>query len=319
MRSFLELEENGRAFRLPARIFSDAGELKAVSNKNAWRILQELAEKPNYAAGIAKKLRLNEQKAYYYLKQLERAGFIEVDRTEEIQGALAKYYRANSESFALVVGPKNRAPASHIKGIKKKHEGRPEEEFLKPFIHNGRFSARIIVGSPDPHGPAKARTRDAHIAIDLAVFFGVYSDNAKFPITLLDTEIPGLEKTNENLIIVGGPITNRICKELNQNLPISFVENVGPWTINSKASKTDYTEEATGIIVKTRHPFFPGKSVLLVAGIRNAGTRAAVIALTKNLGEIAKGNQFDRSLSAKVVEGLDLDGDGQIDAAEIKE
>src|SRR3989344_2403073 len=39
---------------------------------------------------------------------------------------------------------------------------RNESEFLEPFISNGQLDSLIIVGSPDPHGPDKARSRDGY-------------------------------------------------------------------------------------------------------------------------------------------------------------
>jgi hypothetical protein len=56
-----------------------------------------------------------------------------------------------------------------------------------------------------------------------------------------------------------------------------------------------------------------------VAGNRNAGTRSAITALIKDLHDIIKPNQFDKKVQARVVEGLDVDGDGEIDEIEIKE
>jgi len=44
-----------------------------------------------------------------------------------------------------------------------------------------------------------------------------------------------------------------------------------------------------------------------------------IVALVKKFDEIMKPNLFDESKTAKVVEGLDLDGDGNIDDVEIKE
>ena len=46
------------------------------------------------------------------------------------------------------------------------------KEFLSAFILEGKFNAHFVVGSPDPHGPNKVRTRDGHYTIDLAMFLG---------------------------------------------------------------------------------------------------------------------------------------------------
>ena len=72
-------------------------------------------------------------------------------------------------------------------------------------------------------------------------------------------------------------------------------------------------------IVKAKNPFNPEKSILLLAGRRYSGTRAAIIAFLKNFKEIAKGNIHDKNVYAKVVEGTDLDSDGIVDNVEFRE
>jgi hypothetical protein len=58
---------------------------------------------------------------------------------------------------------------------------------------------------------------------------------------------------------------------------------------------------------------------LLIAGKRVMGTRAVMIAFLKKFNEIIKGNKFDNSIMAKVVEGVDLDSDGIVDDVEVLE
>tara|TARA_Y100000310_G_scaffold342283_1_gene444842 strand:- start:2797 stop:3762 length:966 start_codon:yes stop_codon:yes gene_type:complete len=319
--NFLNLERNGKGFKVPVKILEKAEELKPLASANAWKVVGLLAEKPYYPAEIAKKLNLHEQKVYYYIKQLKKAGIIEVKKTEEKQGALAKYYALVDSAFALVPNLKKieRAKESVFFQGKEKKLDKQLEEFMTPFIHNGKLNCKIVIGSPDPHGPLKARARDGHLAVELAAFIGSLVESFEFPLVFLDTQVSSLDSLDENLIVVGGPITNKLCEELNEHLPIKFSPNGGHYLIKSELSGNDYNEDAIGVIEKVEHPFFKNKKILLVAGNRNAGTKAAIISLIKNIEAIIQGNTNKESVEAKVVEGLDLDGDGQIDNVEIKE
>ncbi|MBI4052852.1 MAG: S-layer protein [Candidatus Diapherotrites archaeon] len=314
---FVEFERNAVRRRIATKIAHKASEIRPLASDSAWKIYSELVKKPAYPAELAKKLGMPEQKAYYYINQLKKSGLVSVQKTQEKQGALAKFFSADFGAVSIVTPDAG--------GEKQAIEGREKEvpkeiaEFLEPFIHKGVFSAKIIIGSPDPHGPLKARARDSHLAVELAAILGSYASKIKYPFVLLDTMVESLEKLDSNAIIVGGPITNKICQEINDRLPVKFVQSNGPWGIESSASEKTYTEDATGIIVKAPHPFFGDKRILLIAGNRNAGTKAAVVAMAKSVEKIAKPNLFNERIHAKVVEGLDLDGDGQIDAAEIKE
>ena len=65
---------------------------KSLSSGLAVRILQLLAEKPMYPIELANSLKVHEQKVYYHIRNLERAGVIRVVKQEGRQGAVAKYY-----------------------------------------------------------------------------------------------------------------------------------------------------------------------------------------------------------------------------------
>ena len=75
-------------------VFEDPQKLKTVLNKLIWKILQLLSEKEMYPMEVAKKLKVHEQKVYYHIRKLTKAGAIKVVREEEKQGAVAKYYKA---------------------------------------------------------------------------------------------------------------------------------------------------------------------------------------------------------------------------------
>ena len=87
-------------------IFDDPERLRAVLAKLGWRILHLLSKKEMYPIEIAKKLKIHEQKVYYHIRKLLKAGLVTVAREEEKKGAVAKYYRASFPSLALALkGP----------------------------------------------------------------------------------------------------------------------------------------------------------------------------------------------------------------------
>ena len=103
------------------------------------------------------------------------------------------------------------------------------------------------------------------------------------------------------------------------HLPIKFIPNGGNWTITSEATKKEYFEDSIGVVEKIKHPYFKNRTILIVAGKRNTGTIAGIIALAKYTEEAIKPNIRNKEMYARVVEGLDLNGDGLIDEVEFRE
>ncbi|MBW2972307.1 S-layer protein [Candidatus Woesearchaeota archaeon] len=280
----------------------------SVRSKLAKRIVGAIVDKEKYPKQIAKELKENEQKVYYHVRNLEKAGIIKVVRQETVHGTVAKFYRV--AEAALVVKFRELVPKQEISPTDEK-----VAHFLAPFIVDGKLDARIIVGSPDPHGPENARSRDGYYGIDIALFLGTFINHVPEINVRLDTEVKEAE-LKENLIIIGGPITNRVTERFNRHLPVYFAPDKN---IYSKISKTAYSSDETGIIVKIKNPLNPEKSVLVVAGKRFSGTRAAITAFLKGFRQIYSGNRLKPGVIAKVVEGLDLDSDGVVDAVEFRE
>jgi len=312
----LIIEDGNEQKEIAVKVFNDSSKLKPLQNQDAWKIFQRLHEKASYPAELAKELGMNEQKVYYSIKQLKNYGLIKVEKTQEIQGAVAKYYSAAYDSFALVPTMKNYKGSKVLAKSKIKNEA---SEFLVEFTKKDFFSGKIVVGSPDPHGKYRARARDGHLAAELSAFISANTSGFELPLVFLDTMVGDLKNENSNLIIIGGPLTNKLAEQLNEFSPLRFVPAGGNWIINSKASGIDYNEDTTGIIVKMPHPYFKGKWILMVAGKRNTGTIAGIQALAKYTSKAVKPNVYDKKSYAHVVEGLDLDGDGLIDEVEFKE
>jgi hypothetical protein len=286
----------------------DIDKIGCLKSGLAKKIVHAVVDHEKYPKQIAKELEENEQKIYYHIRNVEKSGVLEVVKQEMVHGANAKFYKVAEP--ALVLRFKELVPRQEIIPTDEK-----VAQFLAPFIIDGKLNTLIIVGSPDPHGPEKARSRDGYYGIDLALFFGTFLNYVPEINVRLDTEVSDAD-LKENMILIGGPITNQVVAKVNENLPVYFAPDK---TIYSKISKTAYSSDETGVIVKIKNPFNPEKAVLVVAGKRFSGTRAAITAFLKEFKQIYVGNRLKPGVMAKVVEGLDLDSDGVVDAVEFRE
>lgn len=281
--------------------------LSVLNTELAVKILQELARKPSCAMDIARRLKEHEQKIYYHLRRLEKAGIIKIERTEERSGSLAKIFSVSSPFVSVKL-----FDSEHLSDVKTKPR---EIEFLEPFIHKGKLDAVIVVGSPDPHGKYSSRGFDGSAAIDLGLFLGTFLVNVS-PDYKLDTEIKDSDLKN-NLIIVGGPKANILIDKINDKLPTYF-DTKHDFNIISTFTKSVYSDDHIGIVVKMKNPFAKGKEILVLSGKRFDGTRAAILALIKYLKKLEVGNKSDSGI-ARIVEGIDKDSDGRIDDVEFLE
>ena len=288
-----------------------AKEIKFVNLKNfgselAQRILKSISEEAKYPAGIAKELKVHEQKVYYHIRNLEKAGIIKIAKKEAKQGALANYYILTEPAFVVKF--------KELQQTQKISQFRNESSYLEPFIKDGKLDALIVVGSPDPHGPDKARSRDGYYGVDLALFLGTFLNYVPQFNVKLDTDIRDNDLDN-NLILLGGPITNKTTEKFNDKLPIKFENG----NIKSSLSNEVYPQDECGLVVKLKNPLNKDKSILIVAGKRFSGTRAAIIAFLKHFKKLAAGNIHNPNVMANVVEGIDLDSDGIVDDVEFRE
>jgi len=302
---FVVDKQKNEVYSLPAKEIMPK-DANVFSSELAQKIMNLLAKEAMYPIDIAKNLRMHEQKIYYHIHNLVKAGAIKVVKKENRQGAVANFYGLSEPAF--VIKFRDFEITSKIGQI------RNESEFLEPFIRDGQLDSLIIVGSPDPHGPDKARSRDGYYGMDLALFLGTFLNYVpKFNVKL-DTEVREDDFQN-NLILIGGPVVNKVVEKVNSKLPIRFEDG----NIKSTITNEVYPQDEIGLIVKTKSPFNKEKSILVVAGKRFSGTRAAIIAFLKDFNSITKGNLHNNAIKAKVVEGIDLDSDGIIDDVEIRE
>ncbi len=312
--TYLLKEVDKRKFIKPIKLIEEPEKFRKILGETKWKILKLLAERPRHATEIAKILKESVQKVHYNLKELEKAGIVGVVEKREIRGATAKVYALRENAFAIDLGGKETPFAQPVFSKDNK-----VYEFFSPLISHGKFKGFIVVGSPDPHGPYQVRARDLHYAIELAFWLGNYTEFSREEITKLDVEIRAERLFGENLVLIGGVLTNVITAEINKFLPVRFSESHFPFRkIISEFTGNEYEEEKTGIIAKIPNPFCKEKYIIVLAGTRYGGTKASIIALTRFHEKVLKDYEGEE-VWGRVVKGLDMDGDGKIDKIEIIE
>lgn len=308
---FLLRTDGKRHVMHPVRVFDSPESIRAFTSELGWRVFRELSE-PACPMDIARKLGVHEQKVYYYIRRFRKAGLIREAGSETRVGATARFYQAKYSSFCVSIGSSSVSRELNISSP-------AHLRLLKPFIEDGNLNARIIVGSPDPHGPWKARASDSFCAIDFALFMGSFTSGKQVPNYILDTDVRDADLRG-NLILIGGPTVNMVTRRINSILPVSL-DLRGTAKIKSSLSGRSYKDDEVGMIVIIDNPFDRkrGSKILVIAGNRFQGTRSAVIAWIKDLDSIMAGNLHDSKVVAKVVQGYDMDGDGVIDSSEVLE
>ncbi|MEM5810767.1 MAG: S-layer protein [Candidatus Aenigmatarchaeota archaeon] len=301
------VEEHPEGQRIHRTLIMKPANFNVFNSELSIRVLEELGKKPQCAMDIARKLKEHEQKIYYHLRRLEKAGIIKLLKREERVGGLAKIYCISYPYISVKLFENE-----HLTDVKVKPR---EIEFFKSFIKDGELNAILIVGSPDPHGKYGAQASDGSAAIDLALMIGSFLNHVS-PNYKLDTEIREGDLKN-NLILVGGPKANILIDRINKNLPIYF-DTKNEFNIVSTLTKTVYNEDDVGIIIKMKNPFAKDKEILLLSGKRFKGTKSAILGLVKYLKKLENGNKFNEGI-ARVVRGIDRDADGIIDDVEFLE
>jgi DNA-binding transcriptional ArsR family regulator len=301
-------------------VVEDPQKLKMMLDKLSWKILMMLSEKEMYPLEIARALKIHEQKVYYHVRKLARAGAILATREEEKKGAIAKYFKAASPAFGIELPQEYRA----IKKLQLLGMEEQIQKFFKEFIkQDGTFEGKIVVGSPVPHGPFNTSARDGHYASHLTFFIGQFAKMPDEFAIKLDVDVKAEKEEKNNLILVGGPGTNLLAQEVNDYMPIRF--NMQPSKegylfggLVSKKSGHVYTADTVGIVAKIVNPWDKDKQVIVLAGNKAVGTKACVLALANFWKKTLKGYSGEGAF-AKVIQGFDQDGDGKVDSIEVLE
>jgi DNA-binding transcriptional ArsR family regulator len=300
-------------------ILTDSQKLKTILGSLSWKILTLLSKKEMYPLEIARQLEMHEQKIYYHIRKLAKAGAIIVVREEKKKGATAKYYKTISPAFGIEF-PQGYKP---IQSICTLSLDEPLQKFFKEFINKGIFDGKIVVGSPTPHGPFKTSARDGHYAAHLALFLGQF---AKMPTEFavkLDVDVKVEKEEKNNLILVGGPGTNLLTQEVNDYLPVKFIMQSSEQGfllggLSSKKTGQVYTSDVSGIVAKIVNPWDSSKCIVVLAGNKAVGTKACVLALT-NFWKKTLEKYSGEYTFAVAIQGFDLDGDGKVDSVEVNE
>jgi DNA-binding transcriptional ArsR family regulator len=321
MEKKLLLQDDGKTQKAKEiSIMHNPQKLQMILGKLSWKILTMLSEKEMYPLEIARQLSIHEQKVYYHIRKLAKAGAIVVKKEEKKKGATAKYYSTVSPAFGIEF-PKG-YKTIHSRSLLSMDE--KIQRFFQEFINGkGVLEGKIVVGSPTPHGPFKTSSRDGHYAAHLTLFMGQF---AKMPMDFaikLDVDVKAEKEEKGNLILVGGPGTNLLTQEINEYLPIRFnmqSSSQGFLLGGLSSNKTAhvYTADSAGLVAKIVNPWDKTKRIVVLAGNKAVGTKACVLALTnfwkKTLQEYRNEDTF-----ATVIQGFDLDGDGKVDSIEVLE
>lgn len=301
-------------------VMEEPRKLKMILNKLTWKILMTLSEEEMYPLQIAKKLGIHEQKVYYHIRKLAKAGAIKVVREEEKKGATAKYYKPISQAFGIELPSGYRI----LQCFSVLRIDEQIQKFFEEFIRkDGVFEGKIVVGSPIPHGPFRTSARDGHYASHLTFFLGQFTTMPDEFAIKLDVDVKAEKEEKNNLILVGGPGTNLLTQELNEYLPIKF--NMQPSQdgflfggLVSKKTSRVYNADTVGLIAKIANPWDNNKRIIVLAGNKAVGTKACVLALTNFWEKTLKKYDGNKTF-ATVIQGFDLDGDGKVDSIEILE
>jgi len=315
------IQDNGQTQKTKEiSIMQNSQKLKMILGKLSWKILTVLYEKEMYPLEIARQLGIHEQKVYYHVRKLAKAGAIEVNKQEKKKGAIAKYYKAVSPAFGIEF--QNGYKTIHSCSLLSMDE-KIQKLFKEFFNGKGYLEGKIVVGSPIPHGPFKTSARDGHYAAHLTFFMGQFLRMPKDFAIKLDVDVKAEKEEKNNLILVGGPGTNLLAQEINKYLPIRFnmqSSNQGFLLGGLSSNKTSrvYTADSAGLVAKVVNPWDRTKRIVVLAGNKAVGTKACVLALTNFWKKTLK-EYRDEDAFAAVIQGFDLDGDGKVDSIEVLE
>lgn len=308
-------EKDGQISAKKILIFRDVEHMRILANPVAWRIMELLSKDPMYPAQVARELKIYEQSAYYYIRKLVSIRAVEEVGKNFVRGGTARLYHTSSPSFGIEMdwwGDTKFLPLLSPGG---RHTS--ASKFFEDFIIGKEFAGLLVVGSPEPHGPYRSSARDGHYATHLAFFLGHITKSVPSDFVVkLDIDAKAEKMlTGNNLISIGGPGTNIVTAEFNRYLPIRFDEK-NFWSGLVDGSGKRHGLDNHGLIAKIKNPYDSSKSIVVVAGVRSAGTKSAVIALTTYSEEVLKKYKREEEW-ALIVQGFDMNSDGKIDHVDI--
>lgn len=306
------IETNGnKRVAYDSLILNDPKSFSTLNNKIALRIVKMLADTPGPAIDIARKLKIHEQKIYYHIRKLEKAGIIYPISQERRLGMMAKIYSVVSPVIVAKLYDKG----FEVKETTEFSLDYRFLEFLSPFVMDNKLNSFIVVGDTYSHGKFDKSSDEVNYMVDLLLFFGRFADGYEM-YNRIDVKIKENELKN-NLILIGSNKTNSIIEKINNKLNVYFGDSEKE-AITSKISGEIYSDLRIGVIAKTTNPFDSSKKILVIGGIGRRGSQAAALALTKYRGLFIESMKNTDDV-VKIVKGFDSDGDDIIDSIKILE
>lgn len=297
------IENNGNTrMAYDSLILDNPKAFSTLNSKLAFKIVKSLAESPVSAIDLSRKLKIHEQKIYYHVRRLEKAGIIYTISNERRHGMTAKIFSVVSPMIAAKLYDKG----VEIKEKSELNISSALSDFFNPFIHDSRLDTKIIIGDPAPHGEFDSVGMEGAHITDLIFFLGKMVDSIEYPTYKLDTEVTDNDLKN-NMILIGNPKTNTIVRKLVDSFPINFNSTFDAIQVKSNL----YKDDRIGFISKFDNPLARNKKVLVIGGLRTRGIRAATIALTRYIDKFKNVKSLDNL--TLVAQGLDKDGDKIID------
>ncbi len=291
---------NGHEFVTDTEIIKSDVDVKKIINKDSLAVLNLLSKKNASIKDISKELKIPAKTVVGILDYLQENNIIKLDNKKQ-------KFEIDTNGLSLIIND------SKVRVIAKAEEiSEGTKKFYENFLRDGKFNGYICVGSPDPHGEYNAIARDGHLATYLGLFLGRFIDNPMTSTIVLDTNVISRNLFKNNLILVGGPVTNLVTRDINNFLPIRFIKEEG-WAL--KNEDKFYSRDYEGLLAKIKNPYDKSKSIIVMSGIRNIGTLAAILAATKFSYSTFKSYNGDLPWYT-IVRGYDVDGDGEVDSVE---
>ncbi|MEE6246084.1 MAG: ArsR family transcriptional regulator [Thermoproteota archaeon] len=306
------MKRNNKGFSSKEMLIkSNPSYFKPLLNPISWKIAKLLLKKSMYPAEIARNLKIHEQTIYYYIRRLENSGLIKVDKRSVIRGATAKHYKISFKAFGVELEDNE----IYSESFNEKVIDPKLYSFFSPFISDGKFNGYIVVGSPEPHGPLKTSARDGHYAVHMALFLGQICDTPEDFVVKLDVDLKTEKEEKENLIVIGGPGTNIISRDINSSLKIKFNEK-NIWAGIENTAGKNYSSDRDAIIARIKNPFDKSKYIIYLAGLRAVGTKSAILGIS-NFWERVLEDYNGQDNWGVVVRGFDLNSDGKVDSVDL--
>jgi DNA-binding transcriptional ArsR family regulator len=306
------IENIGNEQRAYDSLLIEPKEISILNNALSIRIIKELVKNPSCALDLARGLKEHEQKIYYHIRKLENSGIIKLVGSEKRFGMTAKIY----DVVSPVVATKLYDDGLSLKATESLTKNLDMVRLMHPFVVDGKLNAKIIIGNPYPHGKYEKGSADSPYVADLALFLGNMVSNLEMPCYKLDDHVREKDLKN-NLILIGNPQFNTITEKVNKHLPVYFDEKKN-WAITSRSTGNSYTDDFMGVVIKCPNPFNPEKKLLILAGKRSRGTIASIIAATQQTKNLINDNSNTNEF-ARIVKGIDKEGDGFIDTVKFIE